>query len=242
MDQVRRLLRPGASAIPPRPHEARRPATAAATDGPSGGTVDPDGLEPSSSSPAGEVQRHLGVGPTGPRGRSRTCPAKSAWVTAKCRPTTATRGRGPSSGPCSGRRAAIGPICWRSLQLSRCYLGTTNQGICAIQFVALAGGQGVETCLWRVGGPPANRCPAPSCAVVRTGSTPELKEPPPRGSGSSGHGPVKVQFRPTRTPPWKGARRTLLGRRRRTMRALPTGRTGPRSTGSSGRSSRRRVA
>jgi len=46
---------------------------------------------------AGEVHGHSCVGPMGPRGRSRTCRANSAWVTARCRPTTATRGRRPTA-------------------------------------------------------------------------------------------------------------------------------------------------
>ena len=56
--------------------------------------------------------------------------------------------------------------CWRSLQLSRSYLGATNQAIEANQLVALAGGQGVEPRLRRVWRPPGGHCPAPSCAVL----------------------------------------------------------------------------
>ena len=55
---------------------------------------------------AGEVHRFLCVGPIGPRGRGRTYRAKGAWVTARCRSTTATRGRGPLCRPCTGRCAA----------------------------------------------------------------------------------------------------------------------------------------
>jgi hypothetical protein len=103
MDKVRRLLRPVRLPIPPRPHEARRPATAATTDGHTANEVDPDGLEPSSSSLQGRCTatyalglwvRGAGVEPAVP---------KSAWVTARCRPTTAARGEGPLSGRAGGK-------------------------------------------------------------------------------------------------------------------------------------------
>jgi hypothetical protein len=62
------------------------------------------------------------------------------------------------------------------------------------------------------------QCSAPSRAlslVLR--SLRKSKKPLPCGSGSSGQGPMKVHFRPSRTPPWEGTRRTLLGRRQRPM-------------------------
>jgi hypothetical protein len=111
---------------------------------------------------------------------------------------------------------ARGPICWRSLQLSRCYLGAANQGICANGRHSRRA-KGIPR-LRRGRRPPGHRRSAPSCvlsSVLR--SFRKSKEPPPCGSGSSGHGPMEVQFRPSETPPWEGNRRTLLGRRRREM-------------------------
>jgi hypothetical protein len=81
--------------------------------------------------------------------------------------------------PRSGNDAAIGHICWRSLQLSRCYLGDTNQGICANERLALAGANGIEPCLRRVWLLPGYRCPAPSCASCVLSVAPEIKRAAP---------------------------------------------------------------
>jgi hypothetical protein len=143
-----------------------------------------------------------------------------------------------------GKRRGRRSHCWRSLQLSRCYLGATNHGIDANQLVALAGGAGVEPRLRRVWRPPGLPMPRPFVVLLSLlRPVRKSKEPLPYGSGSSGHGPVKVQFRPSSTPPWAGVRRTCLGRWRRAMlRATPTGPSDLRPTGGSGRSSRRCTA
>jgi hypothetical protein len=128
---------------------------------------------------AGEVHRHVCVGPMGPRGRSRTCRAKKRLGYGQVPSHDGGPRRGTVVRPCRWQGAAIGPICWRSLQLSRCYLDATNQSICANRLVALAAAQRVEPCLRRVWRPPGYRCPAPSYPVVRTAIVPEIKRAAP---------------------------------------------------------------
>jgi hypothetical protein len=91
--------------------------------------------------------------------------------------------------------------CWRSLQLSRCYFGATNQTIWPNHVVALSGLRGSNSVVGRFGGRPV--LGAPPLWVVSSSSVRirRSKKPLPFGSGSIGHGPVKVRFIPSSTPP-----------------------------------------
>ena len=141
----------------------------------------------------------------------------AGWELSLCRPTMGPRGRRGVVRPRSDDHAAIRPTCWRSLQLSRCYLGDTNQDICANESLSHSQGrrESKPVC-GGFGGRPATGAPPLRVLSCVLRSLRKSKEPLPCGSGSSGHGPVKVQFRSSSTPPER-ARRRPLGRRRRAI-------------------------
>ncbi len=182
MDRVRRLLRPVRLPIPPRPQGAPDFAT----------TSRRQSLGWRSGPRRTRAVFVLLAGGALPRvrwahesaGQESNLPCRNAWVTSRCRPTTATRGFGTDQRPRCGVRRDHRSHCWRSLQLSRSYMGATNQAFCANGSVTLAGAQGVEPRLRQVWKPPGYRCLAPLSCCPGFVSARKPKEPPPGGGGS----------------------------------------------------------
>jgi hypothetical protein len=137
--------------------------------------------------------------PRGSAGPESNLPCRSAWVTTRCRPTTASRGGSSTSRDVAPRGQSI--HCWRSLQFSRCYLGATNQGICVNQGGALAEAQGIEPRQRRIWRPPGDRCLAPLECSFSLGPSGTKRAASFRKRLSDGYGPVKVLFMPSRVPP-----------------------------------------
>ena len=216
MDQVRRLLRPVRLPIPPRPHEAPAP-TAAATDGRSASAVDPDGLEPSSSSLQGRCTATCALGPwvrgAGVEPAVPKAPGLRPGAVPRRRPAEGDRRAGRAV---AGARPSV-PFAGDLFSCQGAIWARRTKAFVQISSSHSQGRRESNPVFGGFGGRPATG--APPLRVLRCvlRSLRKSKEPLPRGSGSSGHGPVKVQFRPSRTPPWTGARRTLLGRRRRAM-------------------------
>jgi hypothetical protein len=146
-----------------------------------------------------------------PRGRVEPAVPTAPELRPGAVPTTANRGGEPKAAARRQRRGHRSHF-WRSLQFSRCYLGAANRAIEANQLVALVGGAGLEARLRQVGGRPATDASPLPVLLSLLHSGRKSKEPLPYGSGSNGHGPVEVQFRPLSMPPWEGA---CHGRRRR---------------------------
>jgi hypothetical protein len=217
MDKVRRLLRPVRLPIPTRPHEARPPATAAATDGRSATAVDPDGLGPSSSSLQGRCTATRALGPWVRGAGVEPAVPKAPGL----RPGAVPRRRPTEGDRCSGRAVARRrPSVPFAGDLFSCQGAIWTRRTKAFVQIGSSHSQGrreSNPVVGGFGGRPATGAPPLRVLSCALRSFRKSKKPLPCGSGSSGHGPVKVQFRPSRTPPWEGARRTLLGRRRRTM-------------------------
>ena len=153
-------------------------APPAAPDGWAANPVGPDGLEPSPSSLQGRCTATRALGPwvrgAGVEPAVPIAPGLRPGAVPRRRPADGDRLR-PPHGKARGHRSH----CWRSLQLSRCYLGATNQGIEVNRLVALAGARGLEPRPRRVWGPLGYRCAAPSCAVVCAPFGPEFKRAAP---------------------------------------------------------------
>ncbi len=140
MDSVHRGLSPARLPVPPRPHET--PTYPHETPG-SARCCGPRRARTVTSLRAGElhclscsgpVVRGAGVEPAEPEG---------AWVTARCRPVTASRGwtGGIPRQDMARPRSAY----WRSLQFSRIYLGATGRAHIAIKARHASRGAGNRT-------------------------------------------------------------------------------------------------
>jgi hypothetical protein len=146
-------------------------------------------------------------------GQESNLPCRSAWVTARCRPTTATRG-GTIARPRVWQRTRPSVPLLAISSIVKVLFGRDEPShLSKISSPHLQGRGESNPVFGGFGGRPATG--APPLRVFCRGR--KSKEPLPCGSGSSGHGPMKVQFKPSRTPPWQGAPRTFLGRRRRAM-------------------------
>ena len=214
MDKIRRLLRPVRSIRHVR-------TKASACDGrrdrrPHGNAVDPDGLEPSSSSLQGRCTATYALGPW-VRGQESNLPCQKRLGYGQ----VPSHDGGPGGGPLSGRQVARRGHRSHLLAISSVvkvlFRRDERKHLCksARRTRRSAGSRTLSSAGF--GGRPATGAPPLRILSCVRRSFRKSKEPLPYGSGSSGHGPVKLQFRPSRTPPWEGARRTLLGRRRRTM-------------------------
>ena len=177
-----------------------------------------------------------------PRGRSRTCRAQCAWVTARCRPTMATRGWDRKIGRDVAECDQI-PLLAISSVVKELFGREGLSPFGQITVFTLAGARGVEPHRRRVWRPPGYRRLAPSlvlgCHGPKTKRAASLRKRLLNGQRTFQNAGHAVD----------GAR---LGKELeghclaegdvRCDARWPTGRTGPRSTGGSGRSSRRCAA
>jgi hypothetical protein len=159
MDQVRWLLRPVRLPIPPRPQVGPGERSVRRWTEPSPGPVDPDGLEPSSSSLQGRCTATCALGPES-AGQESNLPCRSAWVMARCRPTTATRGNGSTKRRAVACVATIDPVAGDLFNCQGASVGATRKAS-GTSLVALAGAQGIEPRHQRVWRPPGYRRLAP---------------------------------------------------------------------------------
>src|SRR6185312_7398860 len=136
-------------------------------DGRSAGPVDPDGLEPSSSSLQGRCTATCALGPES-AGQESNLPCRSAWVTARCRPTTATRGNGSTRCRAVADVATIDPFAGDLFNFQGA-VGATRQTIWVIARRTRRGA-GNRTLSQRVWRPPGYRCLAPRLLLVVMGA------------------------------------------------------------------------
>jgi hypothetical protein len=134
MDSVHRGLSPARLPVPPRPHEAPRRLPRCCGPRRARTVTSLHAGELHCLSCSGPVVRGAGVEPAEPEG---------AWVTARCRPVTASRGwtGGTPRQDMARPRSAY----WRSLQFSRIYLGATGGAHIEIQASHTRRGAGNRT-------------------------------------------------------------------------------------------------